>query len=57
MSLSNYAPGNKFVTDFKDKAEFLNFYSATQRSLVINSSKLPSYIHYLNYLTDIVYPL
>ena len=38
---------NKFVTDFKEKAEIFNPHFATQCSLISNSSKLPSYIRYL----------
>ena len=37
----------KFVTDFKEKAEFFNFFFAKQCSLIKNSSKLPSHLHYL----------
>ena len=40
---------NKFVADFKEKAELFNSYFATQCSLISNSSKLLSHI---NYLTD-----
>ena len=38
---------NKFVTNFKEKAELFNFHFATQCSLISNSSKLLSYIKYL----------
>ena len=38
---------NKFVTDFKEKAELFNSFSAKQCSLIKNSSKLPSHLHYL----------
>ena len=38
---------NKFVTDFKEKAELFNSHFATQCSLISNSSKLPSHIKYL----------
>ena len=38
---------NKFVTDFKEKAEFFNSHFVTQCSLISNSSKLPSHIQYL----------
>ena len=40
---------NKFVTDFKEKAELFNSHIATQCSVISNSSKLLSHI---NYLTD-----
>ena len=40
--------GNKFVTDFKEKMEFFNYHFGTQCSLINNSSKLSSHIHYLN---------
>ena len=35
---------NKFVTDFKEKAELFNSHFATHGSLISNSSKLPSHI-------------
>ena len=38
---------NKFVTDFKEKAEFFNEFFAKQCSLIKNSSKPPSHLHYL----------
>ena len=38
---------NKFVTDFKEKAELFNCHFATQCSLISNSSKLPSHIKHL----------
>ena len=38
---------NKFVTDFKEKAELFNSHFATQCSLISNSSTLPSHIQYL----------
>ena len=38
---------NKFVTDFKEKAELFNSHFATQCSLISNSSKLPLHIKYL----------
>ena len=38
---------NKFVTDFKEKAELFNSHFAKQCSLISNSSKLPSHIQYL----------
>ena len=38
---------NKFVTEFKEKAELFNSHFATQCSLISNSSKLPSHIQYL----------
>ena len=38
---------NKFVTDFKEKAELFNSHFATQCSLVNNSSQLSSHIQYL----------
>ena len=38
---------NKFVTDFKEKAELFNALYAKQCSLIKNSSKLPSHLHYL----------
>ena len=40
---------NKFVTDFKVKAKLFNSFFATQSSLIKNSSKLPSHLHYLTY--------
>ena len=38
---------NKFVTDLKEKAELFNSFFAKQSSLIKNSSKLPSHLHYL----------
>ena len=38
---------NKYVTDFKEKAELFNSHFAKQCSLISNSSKLPSHIQYL----------
>ena len=38
---------NKFVTDFKEKAELFNSHFATHCSLTSNSSKLPLHIKYL----------
>ena len=38
---------NKFVTDFKEKAELFNSHFATQCSLVNNSCQLSSHIQYL----------
>ena len=38
---------NKFVTDFKKKAELFNAFFAKQCSLTKNSSKLPLHLHYL----------
>ena len=38
---------NKFVTDFKEKAELFNALFAKQCSLIKNSSKLASHLHYL----------
>ena len=38
---------NKFVTDFKEKAELFNVLFAKQCSLIKSSSKLPSHFHYL----------
>ena len=38
---------NKFVTDFKEKADLFNFHFATQCLLISNSSKLTSHIKYL----------
>ena len=38
---------NKFVIDFKEKAELFNSFFAKQCSLIKNSSKLPSLLHYL----------
>ena len=37
---------NKFVTDFKEKAELFNAFFAKQCSLIKNSSKLSSHFHY-----------
>ena len=39
--------GNKFVTDFKEKAELFNSHFATQCSLISHRSKLPLHIKYL----------
>ena len=38
---------NKFVTDFKEKAELFNSFSAKQCSLIKNDSKLPPRLHFL----------
>ena len=38
---------NKFVTDFKEKAELFTAFFAKQCSLIKNSSKLPSHLHHL----------
>ena len=38
---------NKFVTDFKEKAELFNFFFAKQYSLIKNESKLPPRLHFL----------
>ena len=38
---------NKFMTDFKEKAEIFNALFAKQCSLIKNSCKLPSHLHYL----------
>ena len=38
---------NKFVTDFKEKAELFNSFFAKQCSLIKNESKLPSRLHFL----------
>ena len=38
---------NKFVTDFKGKAERFNAFFAKQCSFIKNSSELPSHLHYL----------
>ena len=38
---------NKFLRDFKVKAELFNSFFVKQRSLIKNSSTLPSYLHYL----------
>ena len=40
---------NKFLIDFKDKAKRFNAFFAKQCSLIKNSSKLHSHLHYLNY--------
>ena len=37
---------NKFVTDFKEKAELFNSFFAKQFSLIKNNRKLPSHLHY-----------
>ena len=37
----------KFVTDFKEKAEFFNAFFAKQCSLIKSSSQLSSHLHYL----------
>ena len=38
---------NKFVKDFKEKAEIFNSFFVKQRSLIKNNSKLPLHLHYL----------
>ena len=38
---------NKFVTDFKEKAELFNSFFAKQCSLIKNESKLPPQLHLL----------
>ena len=38
---------NKFVTSFKEKAELFHAIFAKQYSLIKNSSKFPSHLHYL----------
>ena len=38
---------NKFVIDFKEKAKPFNAFFAKQCSLIKNSSKFPSHLHYL----------
>ena len=38
---------NEFVIDFKKKAEFFNSFFADQRSVISNSSELPSKLEYL----------
>ena len=38
---------NKFVTDFKEKAELFNSFFAKQCSLIKNESKLPPRLHFL----------
>ena len=40
---------NRFITDFKEKAELLNFSFSKQCSLIRNNSSLPADI---NYITD-----
>ena len=49
---------NKFVTDFKEKAELFNSFFAKQCSLIKNSSKLPLHLHYLtdNRLSSVSFP-
>ena len=46
---------NKFVTDFKEKAELFNALFEKQCSLIKNRSKLPSHLHYLtdNHLSSV----
>ena len=39
---------NRFITNFKKKAEFFNSFFSEQRSLISNNSPLPSYINYTN---------
>ena len=39
---------NRFVTDFKEKAEIFNSFFVKQRSLIKNDSKLPLRLHFLN---------
>ena len=38
---------NKFVTDFKEKAELFNSFFTKQYSLIKNGSKLPPQLHFL----------
>ena len=38
---------NKFITDFKEKAELFNSFFAKQCSLIKNESKLPPRLHFL----------
>ena len=38
---------NRFVTDFKEKAEIFNSFFAKQCSLIKNESKLPPRLHFL----------
>ena len=40
---------NKFVTDFKEKAKLFNAFFTKQCSLIKNSSKRPSHLHYLTH--------
>ena len=37
---------NRFITDFKEKAELFNSFFSKQCSLISNNSSLPSYINY-----------
>ena len=39
--------GNKFVIDFREKAELFNAFFAKQCSLIKSSSKFPLHLHYL----------
>ena len=38
---------NKFVTYFEEKTELFNAFFAKQWSLIQNSTKIPSHLHYL----------
>ena len=40
--------GNKYVTDFKKKAELFNLFFAEQCSIIDNSSEIPSNFHKKN---------
>ena len=48
---------NKFITDFKEKAEFFNSFFSKQCSIINNGSKLPSNLvyHTDKKLSDIVF--
>ena len=37
---------NRFITDFKEKAELFNSFFSKQCSLISNNSSLPNYINY-----------
>ena len=45
--ISSLFHNNKFVTDFKEKAELFNSFFAKQCSLIKNDSKLPPRLHFL----------
>ena len=38
-------PGNRFVINFKDKAELFKYFFAKQCSIIDNGSEIPSFLH------------
>ena len=46
--------GNKYITDFKEKAELFNSFFEKQCSLISNSRELPLNLHYTTYLVIIL---